>query len=1457
MPIREFDDVDTLRQSIFDRVHSAVQKRYPIENERYRLEVGGLKWDREDPFSLQEQKDAIMHRASLARKLMGEWRLVDKATETVLDKKSSVVAHVPYLTQRGTYIHEGTEYTLANQLRMRPGVYTRRKESGELEAHFNIIHKKNQPGRSFRVYMEPKTGIFKLNVGQANIPMYPVMRGLGVQDADMQAQWGTDLLNANRKDDPQALAKFHQRMIGREAPPERHSEDMLDAMSKFEMDPDVMDRHLGKWTNPTGAKQAAAGFGPHTMMAASRKLIDINKGEAEVDDRDALPNQTIHTPDDFFAERIERDAGDISKRILWNSTNKGKLSGVYSGVLSPQLTGVLLNSGMGQPVEEINPMEMTDQMFRVLRLGEGAISSADAIPDEARNVQPSYFGFLDAFRGPESEKLGVDLRTTFDTYRGDDQQLYSNMIDVRTGKTLLVSGGVAAGKIIAFPGEMKKGTKTVRAMANGRMAYVRAADVDYELPHASSMLNLNVNLIPMPNATQGNRLLMAGKMINQALPIRGAESPLVQAETPVSGVSFEQLAGRKVGAVHSQQPGMVTLVTKDKIVVRHKDGTSKEYELHNNFPMNRKTFIHNTSMVRAGDKVGADQILAKSNFTTDQGHLALGRNLRVAFMPYKGFTYEDGYAISESAAKKLTSEHMYTPELEFDPDTKQGYNTYISKFPTKFNKAQLSTLDTDGAAKPGTIIRKGDPLVLALGTVPHKAEGQWTSIARRAEKAVRDKTVIWEHDFDGEVTDVAKTKSGIQLAVRAYVPMQEGDKMAGRYGDKGVVAKIIADEQMPKDANGLPYDVLQNPLTLPSRLNPAQIFEMQLAKIARKTGKPIHMPQFYEGNLGQHVQDQLRLHGIKDTEHLNDPETGRTIKDVMTGEKFFMKLHHTSEAKWGARETGGYSAEGLPSSGGKEGSKTIGNLAMNALLSHGATDVLRDVKVVRGQRNDDYWRAYKMGYAPPSPEVPLVYRKYMAYLRGAGINLRKDGNRTHLLALTDKDVMEMSKGAINSPDTVRADDLQPIEGGLFDRGLTGGHGGGNWTHIELAEPIPNPIMEEPIRQLLGLTKAEFNDTVAGKVPYNGHTGGAAIREQLARIKVDDAIAAAQVDVRGLAGTKRDAAIKRLRHLDTMKRTGLSPVDLMITKVPVLPPNFRPISQMRQGMQVSADANYLYQDLLHATSALQGVSKEFGADKTGEERLNVYKAAKAVTGLGDPIQPKLVEQNVGGLLKHVFGKGSPKFGMYQRRVIGSRVDTAGRGVITPNPDLDMDQVGLPEDQAWVSYKPFVMRRLVRTGVPATEAAKMIENRDQRAKDQLLEEMDKRPIIVTRAPTLHRYGIMAARPVIVKGKTLQISPTVVSGFNADFDGDTMSYHVPVSDDAVQNAYDKMLPSKNLRSVAQFDIHYAPRHEYQLGLYQASTKKGDGKVHRFLTTKDAIDAYRKGLIGVGDEVVVGDRK
>lgn len=1210
---------------------------------------------------------------------------------------------------------------------------------------------------------------------------------------------------------------------------------------KVQVDPEVNRLTLG---NPY------ANAGVDTLLATTNKLLRINRGEAQTDDRDSLVYQTFHSPSDLFAERITKDAGQIGRKMLWKATLRGNLKHVPAGALTPQMRGMLLNSGLAQPIEELNPVEIYDQHLRVSRLGEGGIASLDAIPDSSRAVQPSHFGYIDFIKSPESSRIGVDQRLSYGTKLGKDGQLYTKLTNARTGKPEYVPVSTAATSVVAFPGEMKKDSPQVRAMYKaGRVEFVDRGDVDYELTSPSQMLTATANLVPLVSAIKGGRLLMGSKYSVQSLPLENPEAPLVRS-TDGDGVPFIRHVGRRSGIVTATDKGVVEAVTADGITVRYADGTRKTHDLYNNFPMNRKSTLHNTALVKSGDAVAPGQILAKSNTTTDEGDLALGRNLRVAYMAWKGENFEDAISVSESAAKKLSSEHLYQHEMEGDDETELGRKAFVSIFPSKFTSEQLKKLDENGVVKPGTRVKYGDPLV--LGLKKHKP----TALHQGHSPIYTDKAITWEHEFDGVVTDAEATKDkGHNVTVKAYAPAQQADKLAGWFGDKGVIGSIIPDHMMPQTKDGKPLDILLNPTGIMSRVNPAQIYEALLGKVAQKTGKPIDVPGFMDESMVDYVKKQLQDNGLSDTEDLIDPQTGKKIPAVLTGTRYIMKLHHTSASKGSGRDTGAYTIEDIPARGGQEGSKRIALMENNALISHGAVNVLRDAKVIRGQRNDEYWRAFKLGYTPPSPKTPFVYEKFLSYLKGSGVNVDKRGSKLQLFALTDDDVDTLAAGTIKNPGTLEGDKLDPVEGGFFDNSLTGGPNGDRWSKMALSEPVPNPVMEEPIRRLLGLTQAQYEAVLSGEREILNKTGGVGVRDALSKIKIDDDIRKYEDIIKSGAKSRRDNAIKCLSYLKMMKENNIRPEKWVMTKWPVLPPTMRPIVSFQQ-MQLVSDPNYLYRDLWHANQDIEELRGVVSDKRMGKERLRLYNAVKAVSGLGDPIQAKTVEKHAKGLLQHVMGS-SPKAGLWQRRVLGSPVDVVGRAAVIPNPDLDMDHVGIPEDRAWTIYRPFIVRNLVRRGMPAVEAAKAVANQTELARNAMLDELDKRPVLFNRAPTLHRYGFMAFKPVLVKGHALQVSPVVVAPFTLDFDGDQSNYHVPVSEDAVQEAYAKMLPSKNLHGVKDFGVQYLPRHEFMLGLHLASRADKDKKkdVRIFRSKKDVLDAYRRGELDLTAPVRIAE--
>ena len=845
----------------------------------------------------------------------------------------------------------------------------------------------------------------------------------------------------------------------------------------------------------------------------------------------------------------------------------------------------------------------------------------------------------------------------------------------------------------------------------------------------------------------------------QALPLVNREAPLVRTSDRSRKGSTEKQLGTFMGAIRAPNDGVVKSVYKDHMTLSTAEG-DKRIDLYDNHPFARKTFIRNTAKVKTGQRVSAGDLMATSNFTDDEGVTALGTNLRVAYLNYDGKVFEDAIVISEGAAKRLTSEHMYRTKFDDQKDVSRDREKYRALFPGTYNKKQLSSIGEDGVVKPGSVLGYGDPMVLAV----EERDPSQKTLGRRVRK---DASVVWQHHFPGIVTDANISGKKVRVNVRANTPMRTGDKLANRFGGKGVIAEIIPDNQMPADPRGRPYEVLLSPLSIHSRTNPTQKHEVQLGKISARTGKPYELPGFTEdpeSNLEQFVSQELRKHRMSDTAEVLDPKTGKKIPDVFEGVSYFYKLQHTAEGKGKARATAKYTAEDQPARGGKDGAKHLGDMEIQALLSHDAGKVLKDLKIIKGQKNDSFWRQLKMGETPSMPGTPVVYDKFKSLLLAAGVNLTEDKQGDHIFAMTDAQAVKLTGNRrIKSTDTLADKTMAPIAGGLFDPEATGSRNNGDrWAYIELPEPMPNPVMEDPLRRVLGLKQKEYAEAVA-----SGELHGQPLSEAFKRVNLGAERDRTLNDIKHGSKSKRDDAVKRFRYIDAMIAHDVRPEDFLMTRVPVLPPKYRPITR-QDDMTMVADPNYLYKSLMEGIEDYQD-AKDLPQQVRQEARAGMYDSYRSLVGISDPQQAQLQQKNVKGVIQQIFGKGSPKFGFVQRRVIGTNIDVSGLGVVTPNPSLKLDQIGMPESLAWNLYEPFIIRHMVKAGVPAMQAATDVAGKKPGAYKALQAVVKDRPVLVNRAPTLHKYSIMAFKPVLVKGNTIQVPPPVVGPFGMDFDGD----------------------------------------------------------------------------------------
>ena len=673
---------------------------------------------------------------------------------------------------------------------------------------------------------------------------------------------------------------------------------------------------------------------------------------------------------------------------------------------------------------------------------------------------------------------------------------------------------------------------------------------------------------------------------------------------------------------------------------------------------------------------------------------------------------------------------------------------------------------------------------------------------------------------------------------------------SGKFGNKGVVAKIIPDDQMIQDEQGRPIDVILTSAGVVSRINPGQVLEAVAGKVAYKTGKPILIENFSGKDNIKWAKDLLKQNGLKDKETVFDPMTNKKIPGVLVGRSHLLKLFKSTDTNYAARNIAEYDVNQQPTRGGVEGSKSLGKMEFDALVAHNARNFLQESSTLKSQKNDEYWKALQLGYPTPPPKSSFAYDKFLNMLHGSGVRVDRQGQYMSLAPLTDGDIKDLSSGEIKEPKIVRAKDLAPEPGGLFDPAITGGLQGTKWSHIELAEPIVSPVFKEPARRLLGMTTAAFDTALS-------EHGGAHIKKELAKINLDTREKELLEEMKGKHADKLDGHVKQIKYIRALKKFGLTPDNAyVISRVPVVPPTIRPVLPGKGGQDVMyGDINPLYRDLLYVNNQFKEVKgvKEL-EDEKKKLRPVLQQAVGAVFGTEDPITSKSKARGHKGFLTYISGVTSPKTGYFQSKVVSKTQDVSGRGTVVPDNTLGMDEVGVPEDMLWGMYEKFVIRKLVLKGYPALEAQKLVEERSFAAREELMREVKERPVILNRAPTLHRYNMVGAFAVPVLGKTLRANPFMEKAMSMDYDGDTLMLHAPVGPKSVEEVKGMTLSNLLFSDKSKSDLLVFPQHESIMGVAHASQAKDiGGKVHKFKSKAEAMKAYHDGKITLGTAVEI----
>jgi DNA-directed RNA polymerase beta subunit/DNA-directed RNA polymerase beta' subunit len=1502
-------DPERVMRSLEDRTIEQVKSFFPLDGRKHSLVVNKVYAGKDvDVDDITSQKKARIRGRTWATPIYGDFELKDKVTGDTIDVVKKVrVLSLPKLTRRYSYIIDGTEYQADNQWRLKSGVYTRQKVNGEIETQFNL-----SKGRGFRMDFSPEKRKFLMKYGTTNVQLLPVLRALGISDNKIETALGPKLFNhlaaAKDRGDLVKLAKALDKRADVTT-----NEDAIGVIkatyAETELNSDTTKLTLGKgFSSVTGA----------ALLSAASRLLGVARGTQEVDNRDSLQFKELWSIDDHIPERLANSSRRILGKLKNNLDRKENVRGIVtSDIFGIPIKAFFTSTTLTQQPTQLNPTDMVGGFLRTTVMGTGGIQSDQAISDEAKMIDASHLGFIDPVHTPEGARSGVSLHLTLGvSKRGKEPTI--KVFDTKKKKYVSKSPTELALGNVAFSDEYKieKGKDpvpkrdiiTIVPTGGGDPAQVAVGEVDYILQSPKSMFSMTANLVPFLPSDQAGRAGMATRHLEQAIALKNRQAPVVQVSSGNDDARFntwEKIMGMLVSH-KSPVAGTVVAISGNKITVEDKKGEKQDVQIYENFPLNdKKAFITAKAIVKVGDKVTNGQVLADTNFTKG-GVLALGTNMRVAYVPYKGLVFEDGIVISETAAKNLTSEHLHKNRAYVEKNMQVGLRKFRANYPGAITEENANKLDEDGVIKKGQIVRPGDTVMAILQkSEPSREQLLLRGIHKSLARPYKNKSIVWQKPYSGVVTDVSRNGREIVAYIRTEEPADIGDKLTGRHGNKGVITAVLPDREMPKDKDGKPIEVILNPSGVPGRINPGQVLETVLAKVALKTGEPYAVSNFETNNSKKIVQVKghfrnvktkdgkkqiwiaphdreigyqeiikgiLDHHDIDETEELFDPETGKSLGKVMVGTQYVLKMCHQVDKKLTARAHGygfEYDSNMTPKSGGDQGAQQFGELGLYAMLAHGATANIRDATTFKGDKTqDDVWTAVQTGQMLPTPKPSFAYEKFLAYLNALGVNVTKEGNGLVVSPLTDKEVVDLSNGEITDGSRViRGKDLKPEKGGLFDEEATGGPGGKNWAHIKLAQDVPNPLYEKSILSLLGMTGKAYDGIIAGTLGVNAAgevgeigaesmTGFAAIVALLGGINVKKDLAKAEEDMKTARKSKLDKLNKKIKYLRMLDKNNLSAKEAYVLgNIPVIPPLFRPITMMEGGDLNIDGLNMLYRDIALLNKKLKESKDTLPEEQLVKLRADLYDSLDALMGTAPSSQSETTmdgQPRPPGILTILSGRNSPKQSFFHKRLLNRKQDLSMRSVIIPDMDLHLDEVGIPRKGAMRIFRPFVVKELVRMGYTPLRAREEIDKKSSIAMRALDVAAGKRPVLFKRDPVLHKFGVLAFKPVLHDGYSIRIHPLVTGGFNADFDGDAMAIFVPVSQEAVDEAY-KMMPSKNLFNPATGRVMYQPSLEGQLGLFLMS-QFGKKTNKSYDNEKAAAKAAADGNISFTDVIKVG---
>lgn len=1005
-------------------LREALEEVFPITDFAGNFELDFLDYTLGEPkYSVNECKERdVSYQAPLKLKV----RLTEKSTGEI--KESEVyMGDLPLMTERGTFIINGAERVVVSQLVKSPGVYF----SDRVDVAGNILYGATiipNRGAWFELEMDSSGAIYARIDKNRKLVVTAFLRALGYEtNEDILALYNNDesikktLDKDNTTNKKEALIEFYRRLRPGEMATEDAAETLLNNLF---FDPRRYDlAHVGRYKiNKKLGLDIPADVRHLTkedIIETIRYLIGLINGQGKTDIIDHLGNRRLRSIGELLQNQFRTGLVRM-ERVVRERMSLHDIENLTPQVLinirpiSAAVKEFFGSSQLSQFMAQTNPLAELTHKRRLSALGPGGLTRERA-GFQVRDVHHSHYGRICPIETPEGPNIGLIgslatysrvnefgfIETPYRKVDKENKRVLNEIVylsaDEEENYTIAQANSPVDenGYFIGDRIEARRGEEIVE---------VSPSQIDYMDVSPKQVFSVATSLIPFLENDDANRALMGANMQRQAVP-------LIKTERPIVGTGLEYKAAKDSGAVVvCKRSGIVKSVSANRIVIQTDDGDTDVYELLKFMRSNQGTCYNQRPIVEVGERVEADTIIADGP-STDHGELALGKNVLVAFMPWEGYNYEDAILLSERLVREdvFTSIHIEEYECEAR-DTKLGPEEITRDIPN-VSEDMLKNLDENGIIRVGAEVRPDDILV---GKVTPKGETELTPEERllRAifgEKAreVRDSSLRVPHGESGKVVAVKKFSRengdelppGVNQLVRVYVAQKrkisEGDKMAGRHGNKGVISRIMPEEDMPFLADGTPVDIVLNPLGVPSRMNIGQILECHMGWAAKALGLHIATPVF-DGATEEDIFAKLKEAGL--------PETGKTILyDGRTGEPFdnpvtvgvlyMLKLAHLVDDKIHARSIGPYSLVTQQPLGGKAqfGGQRFGEMEVWALEAYGAAYTLQEILTVK---SDDVvgrlktYEAIVKGENIPEPGVPEGFKVLIKELQSLALDVR-------------------------------------------------------------------------------------------------------------------------------------------------------------------------------------------------------------------------------------------------------------------------------------------------------------------------------------------------------------------------------------------------------------------------------------------------------------------------------------